>query len=292
MKPGPAAVADWVEENFALDSPPQDVTDVVIYVGTQYGWFQSPEEAAERAEYWRDRLVTRLSRLLNEASEENRPNRFEFNSSSGTKIQGFCFVSAADPLDVAEAKAARRFADAYRDHIRSLDDRDFEAICKGILRLIGCDDPVLTKKSGDQGIDVYGELKMTGRLRRAYVLGGPDALMTSWIAGQAKKYTIPVEVADMHQFVGAYNLARSGVFHGDGVEIKRFDPKPYQPVYLVFLTTGRLTRGAWQIAQRSGIVVLDEPVIASLLADHKVATVAGVFWAVRFTAWTEGRVAL
>jgi restriction endonuclease Mrr len=116
--------------------------------------------------------------------------------------------------------------------------------------------------------------------------------MSFWFAGQAKKYTKDVETADIHEFVGAYTLAKQGVFHGDGAALQLFTPKPLQPVFLIFLTTGKLTRGAAQLATRSGIVVLDEPTICALLADRKIATVAGVFWAVRFSAWAEGRISI
>lgn len=292
MTPGPAAVADWIEENFDLDAPPIDIAQVVMHIGDQLGWFHSPEEAAERAEAWKSRLVTRLARLINEAQATNRPYRFEFNSSADGTIQGFCFVSTGEDPVQAEAKRARSFSDRYRDHIRAHTDRDFESICRGVLKLLGCADPTLTQKSGDQGIDVFGELELTGRLGYIYHLGGPDALMNSWLAGQAKKYSKLVEVSDVYEFIGAYTLARQGVFHGDGHALKLFDPKPFQPVFLLFMTTGRLTRGAWQLANRSGIVVLDEPTICALLSDRRVATVVGLFSAVRFEAWTAGKIAV
>ena len=292
MKPGPAATADWVEAHFELSAEPTDLADVIVLVGTADGWFRSPEEAAEKAEAWKKRLANRLATLLSASREDNRPSRFDFNSSAEFTIQGICFVSASeDDGDAIEAKRARALSDHYRDQIRSMDDRDFEAICRGVLSLLGCVSPTLTAKSGDQGIDVFGEIPMNGRLGHNYLLGGPDALMTAWIAGQAKKYTIPVEVADIHQFVGAYEMARKGIFHGDGGTIQAFTPLPYQPVWLFFFTTGKLTRGAWQLARRGGMIVLDEATIAALLADRKIATVAGLYWQTRFSAWTSGQVA-
>jgi hypothetical protein len=262
-----------------------------VLVGDKMGWFQSPEEAAERAEAWRPRLITRLTRMINEAQDDHRPYRFEFNASATDKIQGFCFVSPADGAALADAKRRRSFSDEYRREIRDRSDREFESISRGILGLMGCTAPVLTQKSGDQGLDVYGELPMSGRLGHEYPLGGPDSLMVCWVAGQAKKYTKVVEVADIYEFFGAYSLARQGVFHGDGAALQSFTPKPFQPVFLFFLTTGRMTKGAWQLAKRSGLIVLDEPTICALLSDRRVATGAGIFWRSRFAAWSSGLVA-
>lgn len=288
MKQGPAAVANWVEHHFDLLSPPTDIAAIIVRFGNSQGWFSSPQEAIERAATWKVGLLKRLRRSLTAAHEQGRFRRFDFNRSDETQIQGHCYPDARDSGDLATEKRGRIQVDMYRDAITQRSSADFEAICRGVLALIGCPAPELTPHSNDQGFDLFGEYSMEGRLQRRYLLGGPDKAMTTWIAGQAKKYTDEVGVDHVRNFIGARELMRLGIFTDGGKALSKFNPKPYQPVYLFFMTTGRLTRGALELIVQAGVVLIDLEGIAVLLADHVVATGPKGFDLTLFGDWVEG----
>jgi restriction endonuclease Mrr len=282
---GPAAVADFVISSFDLLSPPETAAEIITRVGNANDWFSSVQEAAEASERWKSRVVKRLQSTLTQLREDSHPARFDFNASAPELIQGHCYPSDADSADLLASKLARSHSDAYRDAVRALSPRQFEAVCRGVLLLIGCDNPSLTKSSGDQGIDVFGEFAMTGRLSVRYHLGGPDALMNSWIIGQAKLYTGTVGPEEIRSFIGAHELARHGISYDNGAALAALQAKPYQAVHLFFLTTGAITRGAWTLARHAGIIIFDEDTVATLLADHQVATVNNTFVGKDFKSW-------
>lgn len=287
MKPGPAAVADWVLTSLDHLAPPMEATELIIAVGNEKGWFTSPAEATDRASAWKQGLLKRLRTALTELREIEHPVRFDFNSSNPEMIQGDCYPNSADSPELVRSKESRSHADCYRDEVRLLTATDFEAICRGILGLIGCQNPILTRTSGDQGIDVFGEFTMRGRLDVTYLLGGPDSMMNFWIMGQAKHYTGEIGPDQIREFIGAQDLARRGVGYDNGEALAALNAKPYQAVHLFFLTTGRITRGAWTLAKRTGMIVFDEERIAALLADHEVATDSNLFSPENLREWVR-----
>ncbi|MBM7780939.1 restriction endonuclease [Arthrobacter tumbae] len=276
-----------MEREFELLSPPVDVADVIVNFGGTQGWFSSSQEAVERAATWKPGLLKRLRRVLTSAREQGRFVRFDFNASDETQIQGHCYPDARDSSDFALEKEGRIEVDDYRDAIVRGTSSEFESICRGVLALVGCRAPVLTPHSNDQGFDLFGEYSMEGRLDRRYHLGGPDRAMTVWIAGQAKKYADEVGVDHVREFIGARELMKLGIFTDGGKALERFTPKAYQPVYLFFMTTGRLTRGAVDLITQTGVVLFDLESIAVLLADHNVATGPSGFEQSLFDTWVK-----
>lgn len=269
-------------------SPPREASELIIAVGNEKGWFTSQAEAIDKASAWKPALLKRLRAALTELREVEHPVRFDFNSSNPEMVQGHCYPNSADSPELMRSKEARSHADSYRDGVRLLTATDFEAICRGILSLIGCQNAILTRASGDQGIDVFGEFTMRGRLDLTYHLGGPDSMMNFWIMGQAKHYTGEIGPNQIREFVGAQDLARRGIGYDNGEALSAFTAKPYQPVLLFFLTTGPITRGAWTLAKRTGIIVFDEEMISALLADHEVATASNAFSPEELRKWVSG----
>lgn len=276
MIPGPAAVVDWVVSQIPLSQPPRSMTSTILEIGAMGGWFGSQQEADEKAEKWQGPALKRLMKELSSARVEYHPTRFELNSSSPDYVQGYCFIAPSDTADLAESKQRRALQDDYRAAVLQATPDEFESLSRGILLLLGCTDPVLTPQSGDQGIDVFGEYSMTGRLNIAYPLGGPDQMMSLWIIGQAKRYSGPVGPSEIREFIGSYELTRLGV-HTNATALARFEAKPLQPVHKLFITTGILSSGARSLARQSGVLVFDIERISAMLADHAIATVGGLF---------------
>lgn len=284
MVAGPGAVANWVVSHMPLSAPPTSITSTILEVGDAAGWFSSQQDADEKAERWQGRVLTRLIRELNDARSGYHPTRFDINDSSPDHVQGFCFVSPSDASDLATSKQRRALQDDYRAAVRRTTPDEFEALSRGLLFLLGCPTPVLTPQSGDQGIDVFGELPMTGRLGFTYTLGGPDQLLSTWIIGQAKRYSGAVGPAEIREFIGSFELLRAKV-HTNTTALALYDAKPFQAVHKIFITTGILASGARSIARQAGVIVFDIDRISAMLADHAIATPASSFDDQRFGAW-------
>lgn len=289
MKPGPAAAADWVIRRLPLDHPPTDPEDLIVRIAVDEAWFSSLEEAQEAAESWRARFINRLTLHINDPERRSRPTRFEFNSSSQDAIQGSCFAEDSDSDELKLSKAARSCADDYRALIKSLTGREFEGVCRGLLELMGCEDPVVTPKGNDQGIDFHGRLELAGRLNKTYAQPSVDRAMRTWIVGQAKQIDGVVGTGEVRDLIGSIELAKRGVSADDGRALKELSIKPFESSIGLFVTTGEVSRDAWKLINRAGLVCMDGEMVAVLLADHSVADNNGVVDSALFTAWVEGQ---
>ena len=89
------------------------------------------------------------------------------------------------------------------DLLKTLHDMDpfaFEKLAQRLLRECGFESVVVTKKSGDGGIDGYGKLKVNG-------------IFCFIVAFQCKRYIGPVPASDIRDFRGSLtNSIEKGVF--------------------------------------------------------------------------------
>ena len=261
--------------------------------GTDNEWFASEVDADQKSEKWSRPVVRRLRKYLNSSREDWQPCRFDFNESDQLLIQGASLPLPSDSADVADAKVALSYVDQYKKAVRSLDARQFEYLCGGILTLLGCGFPRITPRSGDQGIDFFGEFKMTGRLDAKYLLGGPDRLMKSWVVGQAKHYDKEVGPNEIRELAGSHYLASMGVSYDGGRALAEYRAAALQARHVFFVTTGRLTAGTRELVARAGIIVLDEARIAAVLALHSIARESADVDQVAFKSWlTDVKTAL
>lgn len=287
MTPGPAAAAAWVIQKMPRTHPPIDPEQLIVNIGMGEGWFASPDEAQEKAERWRRAFLNRLRIRINDPERLGRFHRFEFNSSSSDLIQGACYEEDADSDELKESKADRQHIDTYRDFIRALTGRQFEGVCHGVLMLLGCDEPALTPRGNDQGIDFYGHLQMRGRLNKRYVQVAVDVAMNTWIVGQAKQIEGKVSTPEIRDLIGAVEMARVGVSADEGRALAELGMKPFDSVMRFFITTGEFSKDASKLVNRLGLVGMDGEMVATLLADHRIADVNGAPDRAAFDAWVQ-----
>jgi restriction endonuclease Mrr len=271
--------------SFGLRSEPVEASTLLAQIAMDEGWFSSVEQAEISAERWVVAFLRRLRAEYNERVTKSRPTRFAFNSSDDRFLQGSCFSGPSDADEIRSAKTRRADLDLYLEALLSIDPREFEAVCRGILALIGCQNPRLTPRSNDQGIDVFGEIIMQGRLGQIYHLGGPDRLLNSWVLGQAKQYAGVVSTPELREFIGSAELSKYGIFADGGKALSGFTAKPYDPLFLFFLTTGSLSKDAWLLASSTGIRVFDGELVAALLADNSVGCDGPNFSTTTFLGW-------
>lgn len=285
MKPGPAAAADWVMTEMSRTHPPTDPESLLVEIGTPLKWYASDEDAQEKAERWRKPFLTRLRFSINDPERRGRPTRFEFNSSRDDEIQGSCYEEDAHSDELRESKSRRRHMDEYLEFIRTLTGRQFEGVCRGILALLGCEDPVVTPKGNDQGIDFHGRMEMRGRLNMRYAQTAVDEAMHSWMVGQAKQIGGNVSTAEIRDFIGAVEMARFGISADEGQALRELVMRPYDSTWRLFITTGNFSRDALKLINRLGLLGLDGTMVASILADHQVGDVGGICDCDAFEAW-------
>lgn len=289
MAPGPAAAADWVINCLPRAHPPTDPESLIVQIGEELGWFQSPEEAQEKAELWRKRFLNRLRLAINDPERRGRPTRFEFNSVEEEAIQGACFVEPGDSDDLRASKGRRVYIDEYLALIRGLTGRQFEGVCRGLLALIGCEAPILTPRGNDQGIDFHGRLEMRGRLNMAYVQPAFDEALHAWIIGQAKQVAGNVGTPEIRDLIGSVEIALRGISADEGRALTGLEMRPFDSVWRFFVTTGDFSRDALKLINASGLMGIDGLSVAAILADHAVVNGTHGVDPALFDAWVDAQ---
>jgi hypothetical protein len=285
MTPGPAVAVDWIMTELPRTQSPIDPEVLLVQIGTRLNWFSSSEDAQEKAERWRTPFLTRLRFVINDPERRGRPTRFEFNSSTDYLIQGACYVEEGHSSELRDSKRRRQHMDTYLAFIRSLTGRQFEGVCRGVLDLLGCEDPILTPRGGDQGIDFHGRIEMRGRLNMQYVQEAVDEAMHSWVVGQAKQIEGNVSTSEIRDLVGAVEIARLGISADEGQALRELGMRPYDSVWRFFVTTGKFSRDSSKLIYRLGLLGFDGEAVASILADHQVADVDGACDRGAFDTW-------
>lgn len=271
-------IVDAVTSGFDVLSGPRDMTIVVIELALASGWANSEDEAAEIADALAARALLALQTLHAKSRVGGRHIRFDFNSSSDYLIQGACFAEPGDSDDIKEAKRRRSLHAAYQDFLANIDHREFEAVCRGILSVIGCKTATLTSHGNDQGIDFYGRLHLEGRLENQSTLPGVDRNLRMWIVGQAKHYKkVQSATPELRELVGSVELARTKTFASVNPSLADLDIAACDPVLFLFLTTGSISSDGWRLIDSSGMVAMDGPMVADFLADNDIGTIDDLF---------------
>ena len=262
MRPGPKSLCDLVLQDFDINSPPRPLVEVISELVLKNSWSTSSADAREKAESWLNPTISRLRTELSGLNEMCKTPRVEFNSSSEYMIQGACFVEPRDTAELRCRKEKRRRSSEYYGSLKQLTPENFEELCGEVLRTIGVERPIITRRSFDEGIDFYGKLS----IRQLFFLGSAYL----WIVGQAKHYpTSQVSSAEIRDLVGAITLARVGVSASVESPLKELEIKICDPVVGLFLTTGSLSANGWRLLKRTGIVGMDGEMLASFITEKK-----------------------
>lgn len=273
MRPGPSRAKQIFVGSIDVESEPRSAVDWLVEIGLDEGWHENESEAREAAERWSDRFLDLLRQDLNEHRQMGRFAPFEFNSSSSYLIQGCAFIEPRDSDDVRAAKARRSQYDDYAEALRELSPREFEALCSGLLDVIGVEDVETTAYSADEGIDFYGKLKLGRFILVEDFYPGVQQQLSVWMLGQAKHYVASkVSTFEVRELVGAIELARAGAYGSVGEKYADLRLRVCDPVFYLFFTTGRISLNSWRLIHRSGVAAMDGDMVAAFLADHAVGT--------------------
>jgi len=290
MKPGPVLASRFLQARIDVSARPRRVVDLISEVCLENTWVTNSADAREMAERWEAEVIEILRREHSELARVGRFAPYAFNSSSPGHIQGCAFIEPRDSEELQAAKRNRAQFESYEDILERLTPREFEMLCVGVLAVIGVDVPVLTPSSGDEGIDFYGKLQLDKHIFSDKRLPGLQRQLITWLIGQAKHYrTGQVSTPEIRDLVGAIHLAKGHAFGSSKDKYSDLSVRACDPVFYLFLTTGRLTANSWTLLERSGVVAMDGQMLAAFLADHAVGMKNGIFeerdlrtWIARF----------
>jgi hypothetical protein len=271
MKPGPASAKSVLTSTILVDATPKPAVECLASICLSQGWCSDECDAGELAEKWEARFIELLQYELSELHRIGRFSAFTFNSSSSYLIQGSAFIEPIDTEEVKEAKRRRSRCSEYTAAFAHCSPRDFEALCVGILDLIGVEEPRITPYSADEGIDFYGRLKLDRFIFAHDFYPGIQNQLTVWMLGQAKHYSGgTVSTFEIRDLVGAVELAKGGAFGASPEKYADLRIRVCDPIFYLFFTTGRISLNSWRLIERSGVAAMDGDMIAALLADRAI----------------------
>ncbi len=278
MKPGPSNAKKLLADIIGIDSSPKSAIDWLVTISLAEGWYSNPNEAVEAAEKWEKPFLSLILQELNEFNQVGRFTSYAINSSSDDLIQGAAFVEPKDPPNVRASKSKRALQGSYTNALRLLIPREFEALCAGIVELLGVEKATLTDYSADEGIDFYGKLHLEKMVSPNPIFPSIQRQLNAWIIGQAKHYIKgQVSTFEIRDLVGAVELAKGKAFGAASDKYADLAIKVCDPVFYLFITTGSITANSWRLLSQSGVAGMDGDMVASFLADNQVGLSNGVF---------------
>ncbi|MGI0081550.1 MAG: restriction endonuclease, partial [Nitrososphaerales archaeon] len=170
------------------------------------------DDLLAKAEQLGSRVLEALRTIERECFSHGISPRFSFNTSSGYLIQGSCFVQPDDAESIAESKRRRLNVWKYVDAFSTMDPQQFERVCRGVLSLLGVQDAVTTPRSGDDGVDFFGNLALDGMQNVPLFSPNFASHLRIIVMGQAKRYKhIWAGTPELRSLFGAIELAKAGV---------------------------------------------------------------------------------
>lgn len=287
----PRAIVGRLEVVIGVDGASRRLRDAIATeLSTHFGLPQI--RAAEEAEKLEPKVAALIGRTQSDFERRGLVPALSLVGASGRYVSGSCWIAPSDSPEISAAKLRRLNIDALHQAIRGLTFSQFEAFGARVIAELGAQTVRVTTHSSDQGLDFYGTLSL------GPALGAQPGLLQLahdvrlHFAGQAKHYpdrAVGPEV--VRELVGAISLARYRVFSADTDLFDDLELQAFNPLLALLFTTGKFTRGAIELATRSGIVARSGEQLAVFLADRGVGMIAGpsgpVFNHDEFFRWLE-----
>jgi hypothetical protein len=277
--------AKCIEEFLTIDMPPKHVSNLFLEILVGMGWFNK-EDAADYASSKIDYFKRHLRKKLISDQEIFRISYFEFNAKSEHYIQGSCFVGP----DVSESeKQEKRFRSRCVDFtfaFRSIGNSDFEKLCARVISLWKTEESYVTRLSADQGVDFFGRVPFGELIKPSVITNGAEKQLKIWLVGQAKNYSATqVSTKDIRELVGSVHLARAKTYAGSIDPLSSLQIRVCDPVFYIFFTTGIISKDAWDLLRKSGVIAMDGRQLSIFLADHGVGLSEDGFDSGAFNSW-------
>lgn len=286
---GPSEAAKLVHIYISISAAPEKVSSLLKRIIEDQKKAIN-DDAIELSERWLKSFKHHLKTRIFQEIEQGYIPCCEFCSTSEEYIQGPCFIPPNSTEEEIKEKKLRANKHHYINAFSKISDNDFEALCSRILSLWKVRDHFVTRRSADQGIDFYGQVPF-GELMKPSAIGhGAEKQLKIWLVGQAKNYkNSQVSTKDIRELVGSVNLARSKVYAGSKDPLSNLQMRTCDPVFFLFFTTGTISRDAWDLLSKSGVVAMDGIQLSVFLADHGVGIKDNLFDDQIFQSWAFGQ---
>jgi len=280
--------AALVRDSVKPDAPPTEIADLLTEVIAKHDNCD-PDEAREQAERMKDEVLTVLQHEVDALAEMGRPSLVGFNSSSEYLVQGAAFIEGTESEELKRFKKRRASLVEYVPALQALSPRRLEFLCKGILEALGVEKAVVTQYTRDEGIDFYGLWLPAELLFGTDHLPGPTKQLKVWLVGQTKRLDESAAgTPDLRDLVGAVCLAKGRAFASRaGSKYAGLAIRTADPVIVLFITTGRLSRDGWRLVESSGVVAMDGETLAAFLTDRKIGITDGAFNPDELNTWLD-----
>lgn len=270
MRQGPLSAAKILLETVPLDSRPAAVIDLITQIVVDQKWVTDHSVAREKAEQWQREILNYLRNNQNALLEIGIPCRIAFNSSSEYMIQGACFIEPRDTEETRQSKLRRLRSEQYYQLLLGITPEQFEILCGKLIGLIGVQDPVVTRRSADEGIDFYGHLSFDSLFFPQDLTPTIQKQLCIWIVGQAKRnISTQSGTAEIRDLVGAVSLGRAHTFGSVHQPYSDLKIRLSDPVFVLLITTSSISANAWNLIKRSGVIGMDGEMVAAFLADRE-----------------------
>lgn len=284
----PLRLAREIADSFDPLSDPVEVRTLCYDI--LVNGYKDPDDALEQAVSVQEKVIRHLHAIAEKAADGAFAARFAINKSSGYFIHGSCFALPSDPADVVEAKKRRSHAWRYASKISELNPIEFEALCCGLLAIMGVEQPSTTKRSGDEGVDFFGRIAIPATTLGPVISPNLASKIYFWVVGQAKHYKKTVAgTPELRDLFGSIELAKAGVTNpiGDAAEDVRV--RIADPIVYMFVTSGRISSQARQLLASSGVYGVDGEMVSTFLADNAIGVDDhGDFQDAKFDEWIRG----
>lgn len=229
----------------------------------------NPYESPTKEEI--DLIYNELSDYCDSMEQRHSLVWFELVPSAPLTIRG---VVCALPNESTERNILRerwRKVLVFERNIERSSPEDFEILGRTILHWYGLKNPLVTKRSGDGGLDFIGEGllgDLAGRPKSEWTVIDSCKFM---FVGQAKKYnTIVIGTPELRDIIGSVALMQRDSYRS------RYGYQDYnwsllQPRILMFITTSRFSADAIKLAEEAGIILADRDQILKIYYSRLLA---------------------
>lgn len=282
-------IMEVIDKYISIDSSPMRVRELIadVYIGEH--WMSSRNDALAEGEKFERKVIKKIESQM-QSDVFGRLSRFVMNSASKQMVQGVAYIEPHDSQSLQDHKNKLKHADHYYLAFQTLDDKQFERLCAGILKEIGVDDPRITPTTRDEGIDFFGKLSLEQYFRPNFLdIPGAEKQFSVWMIGQAKHFgKLDVSTLNIRELVGSAALARSRAY-STRRELRYLDltVRACDAVYCLFFTTGLMSRDSWKLLDASGVIGMDGKMVAQFLAERAIALTNGKFDPAKFQSWIK-----
>lgn len=159
-----------------------------------------------------------------------------------------------------------KYTEDCKLYLQNIDPVLFEKLGKNLLQFIGCE-AFVTQASQDEGIDFGGVLRLSKSEKEYSIASRVLQEFSLKIIGQAKRYKNEVGVNELRELNGTLHekIIENLVLKHKGNEIINKLKEYSYPTALIFITTGRFTSTAINLAKDVGMILMDGDQVAQAL---------------------------